>query len=68
MEAKAETPVLARPYRSHDDATVESFARDPGYAAAYLNAVLEDGDAAELQVAVRRLAKASGGEAGEGGD
>jgi DNA-binding phage protein len=25
----------ARPYRSHDDATVESFAKDPEYAAAY---------------------------------
>lgn len=33
MNAKAETPVFAKPYRSHDDATVESFAKDPGYAA-----------------------------------
>jgi len=51
--------MTAQPYRSHDDATVESFAKDPEYAAAYLKAVLEDGDAAELRVALCRLAKAS---------
>jgi len=50
-----------KPHRSHDDATVESFARDPEYAAEYLNAVLEDGDAAELLVALNRLARAFGG-------
>ena len=59
---------MAKPCRSHEDATVESFAKDPEYAAAYLKAVLEDGDAAELQVAVRRLARASGREACEGSD
>jgi DNA-binding phage protein len=52
----------ARPYRSRDDATVESFAKDPEYAAAYLEAVLEDGDEEELQVAVGRLSKASIGD------
>jgi len=51
----------ARPYRSHDDATVESFAKDPEYAAAYLKAVLEDGDAAELRVALARMALAFDG-------
>lgn len=53
--------MTAKPYRSHEDATVESFAKDPEYAAEYLNAVLEDGDEAELLVALNRLAKAFGG-------
>lgn len=53
--------MTAKPYRSHEDATIESFAKDPGYAAEYLNAVLEDGDEAELLVALKRLAKAFGG-------
>lgn len=53
--------MTAKPYRSHEDATIESFAKDPEYAAAYLNAVLEDGDEAELLVALNRLAKAFGG-------
>jgi probable addiction module antidote protein len=53
--------VTAKPYRSHEDATVESFAKDPEYAAEYLNAVLEDGDEAELLVALSRIAKAFGG-------
>jgi probable addiction module antidote protein len=53
--------MTAKPYRSHEDATVESFAKDPEYAAEYLNAVLEDGDTAELLVALNRLAKAFGG-------
>jgi DNA-binding phage protein len=51
MTAEMGTPVIAKPYRSHEDATVESLARDPAYAAEYLKAVLEDGDAAELRVA-----------------
>ena len=50
-------------YRSHDEATVESFARDPEYAAAYLKAVLEDGDEAELLVAHERMARALDGRA-----
>lgn len=53
--------MTAKPYRSHEDATVQSFAKDPEYAAEYLNAVLEDGDEAELLVALNRLAKAFGG-------
>jgi|APFre7841882630_1041343.scaffolds.fasta_scaffold424295_1 DNA-binding phage protein len=52
----------AQPCRSHDVATVESFAKDPEYAAAYLEAVLADGDEEELQVAVVRLSKASIGD------
>lgn len=53
--------MTAKAYRSHEDATVESFAKDPEYAAEYLNAMLEDGDEAELLVALNRLAKAFGG-------
>jgi DNA-binding phage protein len=60
MKAEMGTPVIATPYRSQEDATVESFAKDPEYAA-YLNAVLEDGDAAELRVALMRIAGASSG-------
>ena len=50
-----------KPYRSHEGATVESFAQDPEYVAEYLNAVLADGDEGELLVALKRLAKAFGG-------
>ena len=53
--------MTAKPYRPHEDATVQSFANDPEYAAEYLNVVLEDGDEAELLVALNRLAKAFGG-------
>ncbi|MFO1431623.1 MAG: hypothetical protein U1F76_16025 [Candidatus Competibacteraceae bacterium] len=38
----------AKPYRSHTEATVEGFRKDPRFAAEYLNAVLEDGDQQEL--------------------
>jgi probable addiction module antidote protein len=51
----------AKPYRSHEEATVESFRKDPKFAAEYLNAVLEDGDQQELLVALRYLADAFGG-------
>ena len=68
MEAQAGTRVLMKPERSHEDATIESFAKEPEYAAAYLTAVLEDGDAAELRVALTRIVRASGGGLGETGD
>lgn len=68
MQSESQSPVSAKPYRSHEDATVESFAEDPEYASAYLNAVLEDGDAAELRVALERIARASGSDLGENGD
>ena len=61
METGLTTAVSAKPYRSHEDATVESFAKDPEYAAAYLNAVLEDGDEAEFRVALTRVSRAFGG-------
>lgn len=47
--------------RSHDDATTESFRRDPALAAAYLNDVLTDGDQEELMIALRRVSTAFGG-------
>jgi probable addiction module antidote protein len=50
--------------RPHDEATIESFRKDPAFAAEYLNAVLEDGDQAELMVALRYVATAFGGVAG----
>lgn len=49
------------PYRSHDEATVESFRKDPKFAAECLNAIPEDGDQAELLVALRCMAEAFGG-------
>src|SRR5262245_13281377 len=47
--------------RSHEEATVESFRKDPMFAAEYLNSILEDGDQEELMVALRRMSKAFGG-------
>ena len=40
---------------------MESLRRDPKFAAAYLNAVLEDGDRAELMTALRYVTDAFGG-------
>ncbi len=51
----------AKPYRSHAEATSESFRKDPRFAAEYLNAVLQDGDQQELLIALRYLADAFGG-------
>ena len=48
------------PSRSHEQATVESFRKDPEFAAEYLNSVLEDGDQEEL-MRLRRMSKAFGG-------
>ena len=47
--------------RSHEEATVASFRKDPKFAAEYLNAVLEDGDQEELMLALRRVSDALGG-------
>lgn len=48
-------------HRSHEEATIESFRKDPHFAAEYLNAVLADGDQQELMTALRYLAQACGG-------
>ena len=47
--------------RSHERATVESFRRDPTFAAEYFNAVLADGEQDEVMPALRRLSQAFGG-------
>ncbi|MGZ8480609.1 MAG: addiction module antidote protein [Candidatus Binatia bacterium] len=47
--------------RSHEAATIESFRKDPVFAAEYLNSILNDGDQAELMLALRRMSKAFGG-------
>lgn len=47
--------------KSHERATVESFRRNPKRAAAYVNAVLANGDQDELMMALRRVAEAFGG-------
>jgi len=55
------TKKAIKPHRTHDDATIESFRRDPKFAAAYLNAVLDDGDRGEIMVALRYMTDAFGG-------
>jgi probable addiction module antidote protein len=50
--------------RSHDDAMAERFQRDPAYAVALLNEILQDGDQGELLVILRQMAKAFGGVSG----
>ncbi len=47
--------------RSHDDAMAELFREDPAFATEYLNSVLEDGEQADLLVALRQMTKAFGG-------
>lgn len=55
------TRMTSRAHRSHQEATVQSLRRDPKFAAAYLNAVMEDGDRAELMTALRYVTEAFGG-------
>jgi probable addiction module antidote protein len=55
------TKKAIKPHRTHDEATIASFRRDPKFAAAYLNAVLDDGDRAEIMTALRYLTEAFGG-------
>ncbi|EGS8100298.1 helix-turn-helix domain-containing transcriptional regulator [Klebsiella pneumoniae] len=47
--------------RDHDEAMAELFRDDPAVAAATLDAIFEDGDQAELLVALRQMAAAFGG-------
>ena len=47
--------------KAHDDAMAELFKSDPTYALAYLNSILEDGEQAELLIALRQMTKAYGG-------
>ncbi|HCW2870566.1 TPA: addiction module antidote protein [Escherichia coli] len=47
--------------RSHDTAMAEVFRSDPAYAVELLNSILEDGEQAELLIALRQMAEAFGG-------
>jgi len=47
--------------RSHDEAMAELFRDDPQFAADYLNDLLQDGEPADLLVALRQIAQAHGG-------
>ena len=47
--------------RDHDEAMAEMFKEDPVFAAEYLNQVLQDGEPADLMVALRQMAQAHGG-------
>ena len=46
---------------AHDDAMAEYYKEDPEYAMKLLNAILEDGDQAELLSILRQMTKAFGG-------
>ena len=47
--------------RSHDEAMAELFRDDLQFAAEYLNVLLQDGEPADLLVALRQIAEAHGG-------
>jgi probable addiction module antidote protein len=47
--------------RTHDEAMAELFNEDPSYAVELLNGILEDGEQAELLIALRQMTKAFGG-------
>lgn len=52
---------MAKTHRSHEDATIEMFQKDPTLAADYLNDVLAAGDEVDLMMALRYLSDAFGG-------
>jgi probable addiction module antidote protein len=47
--------------RSHEEAMAELYRGDPAFALDVLNSILEDGDQAELLIALRQMTKAFGG-------
>ena len=47
--------------RQHDEAMAQLFKEDPAYALELLNSILDDGEQAELLIALRQMAKAFGG-------
>lgn len=47
--------------RDHDEAMAELFKGDPAFAAEYLNQILQDGEPADLLMALRQMAQAHGG-------
>ena len=48
--------------RGHDEAMAELLHEDPGYAIQLLNSILKDGEADELQIVLRQMVLAAGGE------
>ena len=61
MKRSSRALALAGAQRSHAEATVESFRRHPRHAVEYLDAVLTDGDRAEVLTALRYVVDAFGG-------
>jgi probable addiction module antidote protein len=49
------------PFRSHDESMAEKYKADNEYAIEMLNSILEDGEPAELLIALRQMTKAFGG-------
>ena len=47
--------------RNHDEAMAELFRDDPQFAVEYLNDLLQDGEPADLLVALRQITQAQGG-------
>lgn len=47
--------------RDHDDAMVQAFCEDPGYAIEILNSILDNGELDELLIALRQITKAFNG-------
>ena len=47
--------------RAHDESMAEFFREDPAFATQYLNDVLEEGDQADLLIALRQMTRAFGG-------
>ncbi len=47
--------------RNHDQAMTELFQDDPDFSVDYLNSLIEDGDQADLLVALRQMTQAFGG-------
>ena len=47
--------------KPYDEVMAEVFRNDPAYAVELLNDILEDGEPAELLIALRQMAKAFGG-------
>ena len=47
--------------KAHDESMAELIREDPEFALQLINAILEDGDQAELLIALRQMAKAFGG-------
>lgn len=53
--------VSARASRSHEEASIEMFRKDPDFATAYLNHVLLEGSQEDLLLALRYMSEAFGG-------